>query len=307
MKKILIIGGAGYIGGAISEILDVTILDNLMFEDRYLKPVPFHYADVRDLKALDRIVHEYDILIVLAGLVGDLACSIDPLLTYDINVKHVDWLAKNYSGKIVFTSSCSVYGKNNNLLEETSPVNPLSLYAKTKLEAEEILLLYKPDTLIYRLGTVFGVGDLYSRPRLDLVVNILTARATQGKVLKVFGEDQWRPLIHVKDVANGIAFGIENNLSGVYNLSYSNKRIKDIAISISDYIPTEIEYSSIPYEDLRNYRVTGFKMKETGWSPSLTLDTGIAEIHELIKSNRIKELDNELYHNGNFIRKYYGP
>jgi nucleoside-diphosphate-sugar epimerase len=306
MNKILVIGGAGYIGGAVSEILDVTVLDNLMFEDRFLKPIPFQYADVRDLNTLDKIVHDYDTLIVLAGLVGDLACSIDPLLTYDINVKHVNWLAKNYEGKIIFTSSCSVYGANNDILNETSPVNPLSLYAKTKLEAEEILLINKPDTLIYRLGTVFGLGDLYSRPRLDLVVNILTARAAQGKVLKVFGEDQWRPLIHVRDVADGIAFGIQNKLVGVYNLSYSNQKIKDIALSIANHLPTKIEYSSIPYEDLRNYKVTGSKMAGTGWSPKLTLDTGILEIYDLIKSNRIKKLDNELYHNGNFIRKYYG-
>jgi len=199
-NKILVIGGAGYIGGAVSDIMNVSVFDNLMFEDRYFKPVEFHYGDVRNKKELLNQVMPYDTLVVLAGLVGDPACEVDKELTYEINVKHVKWLADNYPGKIIYTSSCSVYGKNNNLIDEDAEPNPLSTYAESKVMCEEILR-NRPDSLIYRLGTLYGVGDKYSRPRLDLVVNVLTLKAVLKETLHVFGGDQWRPIINVKDVA----------------------------------------------------------------------------------------------------------
>ena len=149
MNKILVIGGAGYIGGAISDIMKVSVFDNLMFEDRYFKPITFYYGDVGNKDELLHKTLAYDIVIVLAGLVGDPACQVDKKLTYDINVKHVKWLADNYPGKIVYTSSCSVYGKNDDLIDETAPPNPLSTYAESKLMCEEILK-DRPESLIYR-------------------------------------------------------------------------------------------------------------------------------------------------------------
>ena len=307
MSKTLVIGGAGYIGGALTNINgDLHVADNLLFEDRYLKPVNFTYLDVRDLKVLDSIVHNYNTLIVLAGLVGDPACTVDEQLTYDINVKHIKWLAENYRGKIIYTSSCSVYGKNDNLIDETAQPNPLSIYAETKLIAEEYLLNYKPDSLIFRLGTLYGIGDHYSRPRLDLVVNVLTLRAAKGLPLKVFGGDQWRPIINVHDVAEGILYGMDNNLSGVYNLAEKNVTIAQLAETINKVVPDiEIFYEDILFEDRRNYKVKTDKILATGWEPFYNLEQGIKKLYKTFKENRLKDVDNIIYHNGNFIKKYY--
>jgi len=305
--KILIIGGAGYIGGALTDILSqADVLDSLLYEDRYFKTNKFFNVDVRNIEQLSTLVHNYDTLVVLAGLVGDAACSLDLNMTKDINVKHVKWLAENYKGKIIYASTCSIYGKNNNLIDETASPNPLSLYAETKLEAEQYLLSMKPDSLIFRLGTLYGTGDNISRPRLDLVVNVLTARATLGEEMKVFGGEQWRPLLHVKDVANGIVYGINNNLKGLFNLSEKNVTMRDIAESIKSYIPnSKIEYNSIPFQDERNYKVKNDKILTTGWQPKFTLLDGIKEINSIIQEKRIKNFNDSLYHNGNYLRKIY--
>lgn len=304
-NKILVVGGAGYIGGAISDIMEVSVFDNLMFEDRYLKPVPFIFGDVRDKKTLLSTAAFYDKVIVLAGLVGDPACEVDKQLTYDINVKHVKWLAEEYPGKIIYTSSCSVYGKNDNLIDEGAAPNPLSTYAESKLMCEEFLK-EREDALVYRLGTLYGVGDLYSRPRLDLVVNVLTMKAINNEELHIFGGDQWRPIINVKDVALGIKHGIEEDLAGTYNLSERNVRIWDLAMEIVRLIPTKggVKQTEMLFEDKRNYKVMADKIYRTGWEPVHNLTEGLISLSNLFTQNRIKNVQNELYHNGNFMRKH---
>ena len=305
-NKILVVGGAGYIGGALSDIMKVHVLDNLMFEDRYLKPVPFVLVDVRDKKELLKYCRAYDTIVVLAGLVGDPACEVKKELTYDINVKHVKWLAEEYPGKIVYMSSCSIYGKNDDLIDENAKPNPLSIYAEAKLICEE-LLNKRNDALIYRLGTLYGVGDAYSRPRLDLVVNILTLKATNKEKLHVFGGDQWRPIINVKDVALGIKYGIDKDLSGTYNLSERNIKILDLAKEIISMIPAPLEQTEILFEDKRNYKVKADKIYNTGWKPKYNLEEGVLALNKLFKENRIKNVKDEMYHNGNFMSKYYEP
>ena len=305
MGDILVIGGAGYIGGALSDIMNVDILDNLLFEDRYLKQNKFIYADVRDLDELEKHVHKYDTLVVLAGLVGDPACAVDIELTQDINIKHVKWLKENYKGKIVYMSSCSVYGKNDNVLTENDLIQPLSVYAASKVEAERILADY-PDVLIYRLGTLYGIGDRFSRPRLDLVVNILTLKAVIGESLHVFGGDQWRPIINVKDVALAIKYGIDYDLRGIFNISERNIRIIDLAKEIIKIVPGEINQTEVLFEDKRNYKVNSKKIEDTGWAPKFSLQDGIVSLTEVFEENRIKDAALNLYHNGNFMRKHYG-
>jgi nucleoside-diphosphate-sugar epimerase len=308
-KKTLVVGGAGYIGGALVDNLgsDVTILDSLVYEDRYLKKVQFLNADIRDIDNYKDFINGFDNVIFLAALVGDPACAVDKKLSYDINVTPVKWLADNFNGKIVFTSTCSVYGKNDNLIDETAEPNPLSVYAETKLMAEQYLNTTRPESLIYRLGTLYGIGDTHSRLRLDLVVNVLTLRASLGQELHVFGGDQWRPLLHVKDVGNGIIYGLNNNLTGIYNLSERNATMKDIADTIAQEIPSAmVNYSDIPFQDMRNYKVKNDKIFATGWRPSLTLVDGINELATMFKEKRVKEPNNDIYHNGNHIKKLYG-
>jgi nucleoside-diphosphate-sugar epimerase len=305
--SILVIGGAGYIGTAIYNIMEVSVADNLLYEDRFLEDVPFYYCDVRDIDKLNKIVHNFDTVIVLAGIVGDAACAVNPQFTYDTNVKHVKWLADNYSGKVVFTSTCSVYGKNDKILDESSEVNPLSVYAETKLMAEQYLLTKKPDSLIFRLGTLYGMSGSYSRPRLDLVVNVLTMKAAIGEKLRVFGGDQWRPILHVKDVASAIKFGLNSNLSGLYNLGEQNITIKGMAENIVKLIPgSSVSYEDILFEDRRNYKVDFNKILSTGWAPVNSFARGVLDMHKVFHEKRIKNLTNPLYHNGNYIEKNIG-
>lgn len=308
MKKILIVGGCGYIGGYLTDILnnsyDVTVYDNLLYEPRFLKKVNFIFGDVRDEEKLKKILPEFDIVIWLAAVVGDGACAVNPEKTYEINTESVKTLVKNFKGKIIFMSTCSVYGVNHELIDEKSTPNPLSVYASTKLEAEQYLLKNVPDVLIYRLGTLFGLGDEHSRIRLDLVANILTKKAVEGEKLKVFGGEQWRPLLHVKDVSHAIEYGLRNQLSGLYNLSYDNYTIKQLAEEIISHIPeAQIEYVDMKFEDQRNYRVSTDKIKFTGWKPLFTLKDGILELVEMFREKRIKELNDPIYSNEAYLKQ----
>lgn len=301
--KILICGGAGYIGGYVTDLLskkgyEVMVYDNLIYEHRYLKEVPFIFGDIRDRKKLGKLINNYDVVVWLAALVGDPACALQPSLSNEINFGATKWLAEHYKGKIIFTSTCSVYGINHNLIDEKAKLNPLSVYAKTKLEAEKVIIKNSKNYLIFRLGTLFGLGDGHSRIRLDLVVNVLTKKAVLGEPIIINGKEQWRPLLHVKDVAEAISFGIENNIEGLYNLSYKNFRINDIGEEISKLIPApKIKHADIPEEDMRNYRVISDKFKNLGWEPKYTIKDGILEIARIIKEKRIKEPNNNIYSN----------
>ena len=264
MMNILVVGGAGYVGGGIVDKLEhkhqVTVYDSLIYENEFRKNVNFIYGDIRDYSKLNNILKNYDAVVWLAALVGDGACSINPTLTYEINSESVKNLVSNFKGKIIFFSTCSVYGAQEGVLSEESEVNPLSEYAKSKLVAEDIL--NNSDAIIFRLGTLFGIGDEFSRIRLDLVVNILVTKALIEKKMSVFGGEQWRPLLHVKDVANAVDHTIESSLKGVYNLHYKNFKISEIADLIKDKISNvEIVTTPLPFQDARNYQVSSEKFK----------------------------------------------
>ena len=306
--KVLIVGGAGYVGGGIVDLLskdhEVTVYDSLIYENSYRKNVDFIFGDIRDYKKINNILDQYDAVIWLAALVGDGACAINPALTHEINSETVKNLAKNFKGKIVFLSTCSVYGAQEGILDESSEVNPLSEYASSKLIAEKYLA--DSDSIIFRLGTLFGIGDKFSRIRLDLVVNILTTKAYIDKKMSVFGGEQWRPLLHVKDVANAIAYTLDNQTNGVFNLHYKNFKIIEIANEIKNKITdVEIETTPLPFQDARNYQVSSDKLKDaTGFQATVDLTQGINEMYELISSNRIKDINDPRYSNQNFLQKY---
>jgi len=306
--KILIVGGAGYVGGYLTDCLVsdgycVTVYDNLLFEDRYMKEVDFICGDVRDKRKLRPLLKKYDVVVWLAALVGDGACAVNAPLTRKINVECVRWFVDNFEGKIIFPSTCSVYGVNNDLISEDAESNPLSLYAATKLEAEQYILGNADRPAVFRLGTLYGLGDLHSRIRLDLVVNILSMRAAKGEPLTVFGGKQWRPLLHVRDAAEAIAYSIKNDLSGLYNLSHDNYQIKDLAFEISKIVPsTQIQQVDMKYEDLRNYRVDNSKILATGWKPKYSLEYGIQQIYQIISDERLKNIDDIVYSNAKHMK-----
>ncbi len=302
-KKILVVGGSGYIGGAVTDLLtkegvDFTVYDNLLYEYQYMKPANFIFGDVRDYEKLGKILPEYSHVIWLAAIVGDPACQVKPDLTRSVNQDSVEWLSKNYDGRIVFLSTCSVYGKNENEVSEDSKLNPLSLYAETKMRAEEFLK--EKDSVMFRLGTVYGVSDTYSRIRMDLAVNYMTANAVTKGHLSIFGGSQWRPLIHVKNVADAIVFALDAPVKGVYNISTSNYRISDLGAEIAEITGCGIEYVQESFEDQRNYHASVDKAGEVGFldfENIWTVKDGATQIKNLVESKRIKYTENDIYFN----------
>ena len=306
--NILVVGGAGYVGGGIVDKLkknhNVTVYDSLIYEESYRKDVDFVYGDIREQKKLLPLLDKCDAVIWLAALVGDGACAINPELTFEINSNSVKFLAENFNKRIVFLSTCSVYGAQEGLLDESSTINPLSAYAASKVKAEDYLK--DSNAIIFRLGTLFGISDEFSRIRLDLVVNILVTKAlTEGK-LTVFGGDQWRPLLHVIDVANAIDHTINLKTTGIYNLHYENFKIIDIANSIVERIPSaSIETTPMKFQDARNYQVSSEKLfQDTGFKASTNLLQGIDEVFNLISNNRIKDVSHNRYSNQNFLEEH---
>lgn len=310
-SRVLVVGGCGYVGGCLvdfwnrTQCYNITVYDNLMYETRFLKKIPFVHGDIQDNTRLSNLLKNLkpDCVVWLAGIVGDGACAFNPEKTKAINTETVKWLADNYCGKIIFPSTCSVYGANNDILNEESPVNPLSVYAETKLQAEQYLLKNRPDSLIFRLGTLYGKGDEHSRIRMDLVVNVLTKNAVFGEKLKIFGGSQWRPLLHVKDVGIAMEYGFNRNISGLYNIHSENATIKKIAQSVVETVGYgDIEYTDIQFQDARNYKICSDKIIKHGWRPMYNINNGISEIAEILKSKRIKNADDPVYYNAQYIR-----
>ena len=306
--KILVVGGAGYVGGGIVDKLsqehEVTVYDSLIYETSYRKKVNFILGDIRDTTKLNNILNGFDVVVWLAALVGDGACAINPDLTNEINSESVKNLVENFDKRIIFLSTCSIYGAQDGVLTEDSGTNPLSEYASSKLKAEEYLK--DSDALIFRLGTLFGLSDEFSRVRLDLVVNILTAKALIDKKISVFGGEQWRPLLHVNDVSNAISHCLKTDVSGIYNLHHKNYRIIDIAREIENKVKdVELEVTPMSFEDARNYQVSSKKLlDDTGFEASIELINGVNEIYELIFDNRIKDITDPRYSNQNFLQKF---
>lgn len=307
--KVLIVGGAGYIGGALTDILlkskhEILVYDTLLYEESYLKEVPFVFGDIRNKKHLKEHLEWADTVVWLAALVGDGACAINPEISTELNQDMVKWLSENFDGRIIFMSTCSVYGEHDMVLDEEAPTNPLSVYATTKLAAEEYLT--DKNAIIFRLGTIFGLGDSYARIRLDLVLNTLTTRAIIDGSFKVFGGEQWRPLLHVRDAAQAVADNIITDHTGIYNLHYENVKIIDLAHEVKKIIPSvKIETVDIKFQDARNYKANSDKARSTfGFSPKYTAEDGIMEVKKLIEEHRIKDVNNPRYSNQSFLTMF---
>ncbi len=295
--KVLITGGAGYIGSVLTKRLldegyEVTVLDSLIFNQLSLlsfvsnSNFKFVHGDVRNTILLKTLVDSVDIIIPLAAIVGFPACDQDPILAEEINftqIKNIVKWIKNTDKKILYPNTNSGYGIGEDGVEctEKSPLNPISVYGRTKVEAEKFIL-ENTDGICFRLATVFGVS---SRMRIDLLVNDFTYKAVTDKYIVVFEKSFKRNFIHVFDVSSAFLFMIQNYdkyKGNVFNigLSTANLSKQDLLEKIKTHIPTfNIVYDEY-YEDpdKRNYIVSNEKIEKTGWAPSVDIDTGIQEL-----------------------------
>jgi nucleoside-diphosphate-sugar epimerase len=293
-KKVLVCGGAGYIGGLtcdclIREGFDVTVFDNLLYEDRFLKEIPFIYGDIRNTEKLLEVSKEFDIIVLMSALVGDPACSVDQTLTEEINYQSIKNFCENVSNDkhLIFMSTCSVYGAQDGILNEDSQTNPLSSYASTKLASEKYVL--QKGGTVFRLGTVFGLGDTYSRLRMDLVVNVLTMKAIKDGEITINGGEQWRPIIAVKDIAEYVTEACKEEYEGVYVLSKENVVIRELGERVAELIPgTKINYTEISFQDARNYKVDATKSLNTfKYKAKVTVEEEVSRMMKMFNEGRV--------------------
>ena len=274
----------------------------MLYEESYRKAVPFIFGDIRDEAKLKPYLNWADVVVWLAALVGDPACALNESLTREINNDPVRFLKENFEGRIIYMSSCSVYGTGDDTLKENSELKPLSFYAKSKIEDEKILA--DSNTICFRLGTLHGISDCFSRIRFDLVVNTLVMRAIFHNKVVVFGGEQYRPLLHVRDVAKVISMVLDRENTGIYNLHAENMTIIDVAKRIKDYFSRlEIDVTETMFQDNRNYKVSSDKARnELGFNPTLTLDDAIVELRELLEEGRLKNTFLKRFSNYLYLR-----
>lgn len=324
-SRVLIIGGAGYIGSALVEKLlglgkHVTVLDALHYGDEPLARVAGHpeltviREDFRHIEALTRAMSGMGVVIHLGGLVGDPACAVDPELTVDINVtatKLVGEIAKACGAKrFIFASSCSVYGACDETVDETSHFNPQSLYARSKVASEALLgSLHSDDFAVtcLRFATVYGISG---RTRFDLVANLLCAKAVRDGVITVFGPDQWRPFIHVDDVAKAIVTAltapVECVAGEVFNVGSDaqNYTLGQLAALIKAQVPDAKIISDDGAVDRRNYHVSFAKIRnQLGFEPSWTLESGIAQVIAVVRTNQVGHYSLPTYSNVLYLKE----
>ncbi|MBT3961634.1 MAG: NAD(P)-dependent oxidoreductase [Candidatus Marinimicrobia bacterium] len=299
MMKILITGGAGYLGCVLTRNLiknhDVVVYDNLMYNQAplidlcRLKNFKFIHSDVRNIKLLKDEVQKSDVIIPLAALVGFPVCENDKTLATDVNYKHIVDIVETLSPnqKILFPNTNSGYGSRiDGEVSEKNKLTPISHYGVTKCDAENYIKSYS-NGIIFRLATVFGVS---SRMRLDLLVNEFVYKLLTDKYITLFEHEFIRNFIHIQDVSSVFEFMIDNYetyKNEIFNVGLSDTNINKqqlverIQKQIPDTSVTHSDYFVDP--DKRNYIVSNSKIESTGWKPKYSLDCGIEELIEAYK------------------------
>jgi len=324
-NKVLVIGGAGYIGSALVEkLLDlglqVSVLDAMHFGEETLSRVAGHpklsliREDFRHIEVLTRAVSGVGSVIHLGGLVGDPACAVDTDLTVDVNVtatKVIGEIAKARGvRRFIFASSCSVYGACDEIVDEESHFNPQSLYARSKVASEAVLgALNSRDFAVtcLRFATIYGISG---RTRFDLVVNLLCAKAVRDGMITVYGADQWRPFVHVVDVARAITMTLRAPTDLVAGEAFNvgsdaqNYTLGDVAELINRQVPDAEITSDDTFVDRRNYRVCFAKIRSRlGFEPAWTIERGIAQVVALVRSNEVGHYSLPTYSNVLYLKE----
>ena len=318
MDKILVVGGAGYIGSVlVRQLLDdgceVRVLDQLLFGAQSIRDLSankrfqFIEGDFRDSRLVAEAARGADALIHLGAIVGDPACQIDESATWQTNFVATELLAQTCMERavkrMIFASTCSVYGSTSAVADEHTAVRPLSLYAQTKTDSEKMLLastnrVFHPTVL--RIGTVFGWSP---RPRFDLAVNLLTARAYFERRIAIFNQCHWRPFVHVSDVARGFRMALKasaRDVSGqVFNLGANemNCRLGQVGEAVQQIYP-DLRMDFETNTDKRSYRVCFDKIERVlGFRPAKTLHDGVTEIDTALSQGLVRNPASPAYHN----------
>jgi len=326
--RVLVTGGAGYIGNYIvEELLDaghaVRVLDSMLWGDDALNPfkddedLEIREGDIRHIEDLSYAMEGCDAVIHMAGIVGDPACGVNEQATQSVNVEATKALvevAKLHNiDRLVFASTCSVYGASELMeLNEGSFLNPLSLYAESKIDSEEIILHETHDMFadnditptILRLGTIFGWSR---RMRFDLVVNILTAKAVLEDDIPVYGGEQYRPLVHVHDAARAFAAVLDADEEKVNHQIFNvgdndlNYQIKKVGAIVEENVE-DAEVRFVEHkEDERTYRVSFDKINHIlGWETEYDITDGVQEIKEWMDEEDITDYSQEEMRNSEY-------
>tara|TARA_Y100000741_G_scaffold362140_1_gene347374 strand:- start:1513 stop:2451 length:939 start_codon:yes stop_codon:yes gene_type:complete len=311
MSKVLITGGAGYIGSMLAtELLNdnhkVTIIDLMKYDKGSLNHLYFHKnfklinEDIRNIKIMKKLVSSHEFIIPLAALVGAPLCEKYKKEAIDINYKAIKNLTKMMTSrnKIIYLTTNSGYGigEKNKYCDENSPLKPISLYGRTKCDSEAEVMSNVKNHICFRLATVFGFSY---RMRSDLLVNNFVYTAIKKKKLTIFEPHFRRNFIHIRDVVEGIKYSMKNFnklKSNVYNLGLSSanisklmlaKKIKKQIKSLKIQIVTNMKDP-----DKRDYFVSNKKIEKKGFKAKISLDVGIKELINLFKVDNKKVINN---------------
>lgn len=306
--KILITGGAGYIGSTLTDLLlfeghEVIVLDKLIYDQTSLlhvcnnKRFKLIHGDVMDYVSKPEFISMFDVVIPLAAIVGAPACDKNKKLATEINFEQIKNIVDNLSEKqkLIMPNTNSQYGHSDDVITEESPLKPLTHYAKTKCKAEEYILS-NGNGISLRLATVFGSS---SRMRTDLLVNDFVYKALVDGYLVLFEAHFKRNYIHVRDIGRTFLFAIENYdvmKGNVYNVGLSTANISkmELAEKIKKYVPDLVIKTEEFRKDVdkRDYIVSNEKLEKLGWKPTHSLNDGIEELIDgfkmIINSNNKK-------------------
>ena len=306
-EKFLVTGGAGYIGSVLVPILlgkgyKVTVLDSLMHNQSSLLECCVHSdfdfvkGDICDEGLMASLLPKFDVVILLAAIVGAPACKINPSLTRLVNLDAQMSIVNkiSLSQKAIFPTTNSGYGigEKDKLCTEESPLRPISEYGKTKVEVERAFL-DKGNAITFRLATVFGMSP---RMRMDLLVNDFIYRAFKDRFIVLFEEHFRRNYVHIRDVAKAFVLGIEDydRMKGEpfnVGLSSANLTKRQLCEKIKEYVPEFYIHSAPVGEDpdKRDYIVSNEKIESLGWKPDYSLDDGIKELlkgYQIVRPNQ---------------------
>ncbi len=295
-KRVLVTGGAGYIGSVLCEHLlaadfEVTVLDNVLYGQTSLfhhchnPRFNFVFGDARDEQLLQKLAADADVLIPLAAIVGAPACDRDPQMAKGVNLDAITVLnrIRRENQMIIYPNTNSGYGATSGELycDEETPLEPISLYGKTKVQAEKALL-ETGNAVVLRLATVFGMSP---RMRLDLLVNHFVYAAVTDGYLVIFEKDFKRNYVHVRDVADCFLYCIEHYdamVGKAYNvgLDEANLSKEELALKVKEHVPSfYIHFSDIGTDvDKRNYIVSNKRLLQAGFGAKRTIDKGISEL-----------------------------